>query len=385
MSLIGDAVSVEHRLAVIGRFNERVDAAQQAAEPTKAWVQRSVRREGAPRCPVRLRRVSLELVLRYGDALADLFVQYPDDITLISAYDQFVGHQPPGTRTPIDPVRVLTETSWWIDEWGTRWQHTDNGAGAAPVAGPITDLSKVADYVRGQMPDAEAPGRLDGAVQRLSRLGQRQYIVADMAAALWERYMRVRGMGAALEDVADDAHEMGYLLDALVEFHVALIRRWGGLGQVDAIQIADEFGWQRSLLMSRSDFQRTFAARYRAICDAAHEQGMAIVFHSCGNIAALIGDLIDVGVDVIDPLQSEALDLVWVAREYGGKVAFQGGLPEQTLQTMTPSEIRDEVRRLIDVLGSPFGNAYTIAPSNLILEDVPFDNLVAMFEACHQQ
>jgi len=101
MSLIGDAVSVEHRLAVIGRFNERVDAAQQAAEPTKAWVQRSVRREGAPRCPVRLRRVSLELVLRYGDALADLFVQYPDDITLISAYDQFVGHQPPGDAQPV--------------------------------------------------------------------------------------------------------------------------------------------------------------------------------------------------------------------------------------------------------------------------------------------
>src|SRR3990170_4167417 len=100
MSLTWDAVPIEERRAIIDRFNARVDAAQQAAEPTKAWVRKAIRREGAPHCPVRLRRVSLELVLRYGDALADLFVRFPDDITLISAYDQFVGHQPPGTRTP---------------------------------------------------------------------------------------------------------------------------------------------------------------------------------------------------------------------------------------------------------------------------------------------
>jgi hypothetical protein len=76
LSLTWDAVPIEERVAVIGRLNKRVDAAQQAAEPTKARVRKVIRREGAPRCPVRLRRVSYDLILRYRDALADLFVRY---------------------------------------------------------------------------------------------------------------------------------------------------------------------------------------------------------------------------------------------------------------------------------------------------------------------
>ena len=72
-------------------------------------------------------------------------------------------------------------------------------------------------------------------------------------------------------------------------------------------------------------------------------------------------------------------------REFGGKVAFAGGLPEQTLPTLTPAGVRDEVHRMIDLLGGPFGNAYILAPSNSLLPDVPLANLVALFEACHDR
>jgi len=109
------------------------------------------------------------------------------------------------------------------------------------------------------------------------------------------------------------------------------------------------------------------------------------VFHSCGNVSSIIGDLIDAGVDVMDPLQSEAMDLAWVAREFGGKVAFAGGLPEQTLPRLTPAGVRDEVHRMIDLMGGPYGNAYILAPSNSLLADVPPANLEALFEACHDR
>ncbi len=112
---------------------------------------------------------------------------------------------------------------------------------------------------------------------------------------------------------------------------------------------------------------------------------MAVLFHSCGNVFGIIGDLIDAGVDILDPLQPEAMDLTAVAREYGGKVAFCGGISDQRLAAETPVQVRDEIRRLIDTLGAPFGNAYILAPANSLMPEVPLENLVALFEACHDQ
>src|SRR3990172_6956710 len=294
MSLTWDAVPIEERRAIIDRFNARVDAAQQAAEPTKAWVRKAIRREGAPHCPVRLRRVSLELVLRYGDALADLFVRVPGGVTPISAYGAVLGGQSPAVRKPLDPIQALTEAASWVDEWGTRWAHAAGTSGASPVTAPLADWDDLDEYLRERMPDPAAPGRLDGALPKLAMIGRSHYCVGDLFGPLWERYNQLRGMNAALEDVAVNPPEAPRLLDALVEYQVEHIRQWGALGQIDAIQLADEFGWQRSLFMSPASFRRMFAARYRRICDAAHEQGLAVVFHTCGNVGALIGDLIDV-------------------------------------------------------------------------------------------
>jgi uroporphyrinogen decarboxylase len=110
---------------------------------------------------------------------------------------------------------------------------------------------------------------------------------------------------------------------------------------------------------------------------------MQVIFHSCGNITAIIGDLIDAGVDVLDPLQPEAVDLARVAREFGGKVAFSGGISDQRLVALSPQEVKDHVRWAIDTLGSRFGNAYLVSASNMMPPDIPLENLAALFEAAH--
>ena len=191
-------------------------------------------------------------------------------------------------------------------------------------------------------------------------------------------------MENAFEDLLAGGVESVALLDALVEYQVALIERWGSLGGVDAVFLTDDWGSQRSLLISPETWREVFAPRYRRLFRAAHDADLDVIFHSCGNVAAIIGDLVDLGVDVIDPLQSEALDLAWVAREFGGQVAFAGGLPEQTLPALTPAQVRDAVRRLVDLLGAPFDNALILAPSNSLLADVPLANLEALFEASHE-
>jgi uroporphyrinogen decarboxylase len=192
-------------------------------------------------------------------------------------------------------------------------------------------------------------------------------------------------MAPALEGFYTAPRETERLLDALTDYHAELIRAWARQPGVDACFLGDDWGTQASLMVSPAMWRRFFAARYRRLCDAAHEGGMLVLFHSCGNVFAIIGDLIDAGVDVLDPIQPEAMDLAAVAREYGGKVAFCGGISDQRLGTQTPAQVRDEVRRLVDTLGAPFGNALLLAPANSLMPETPLESLVALFEACHDQ
>ncbi|MGQ9592044.1 MAG: hypothetical protein ACUVYA_17320 [Planctomycetota bacterium] len=104
-----DAMTIDEARAALRRFQERVDRALAQAPPTKAWVRDALRRRGAPRCPVRLKRLSYGAILRHGDALADLFSAHPDDVVLAHAYEAFVGFHPPGRPDAVDPVRALTQ------------------------------------------------------------------------------------------------------------------------------------------------------------------------------------------------------------------------------------------------------------------------------------
>jgi uroporphyrinogen decarboxylase len=373
-------MTLEEKQDVIKRFGARVDAAVAASPPSKERIKRALSRQGASRCPVRLRRLSLDVILRYGDSLADLFCQYPDDAIFTPAYDLFVGYQP--QRPDLNPVRLLTEDSRWTDEWGTVWQHAAGGVGASTVANPLTDWSQLDEYLAKRMPDPRAPGRLDAARPSLEMHGKTRYFGGMAHMTLFERLHCLRGMENTFADFHTYPDEVGRLLDALTDYYVELVAAWGELG-VDGLFLTDDWGTQATLMISPAMWKKFFAGPYRRICDEAHRHGMHVVFHSCGNVAAIVGGLIDAGIDVLDPLQPEAIDQAEVARQFGGKVAFCGGISDQKLAVISPQETRDHVRRTIDTLGTSCGNAYLVGPSNVLCPEVPFENIVALFEACH--
>ena len=150
-------------------------------------------------------------------------------------------------------------------------------------------------------------------------------------------------MNRTFEDFYLYPRELNRLLDSLTDYYVELVRAWGQLGGVDGLFLTDDWGTQTSLMISPRMWRTFFAARYRLICEKAHRSGMQLIFHSCGNVTAIIGDLIDCGVDVIDPLQPEAVDLEQIAREFGGKVAFSGGISDQELAALSPQQVKDHV------------------------------------------
>jgi uroporphyrinogen decarboxylase len=380
-----DDSGLHERELLVTRFNERVDAAQQAQPSSKERVRAAVRRQGAARCPTRLRRLSHDVILRHGDALADLFVEYPDDTAFIQAYDFSVGYQAPDARISINAVQVLTTPSVWTDEWGTKWEHAEGGVGASPIDNPIKDWAQLDEYISHQLPEPDPTRRLMGARAAVRLHGPTSYVAGQTHLTLFERYHSLRGMENAFEDFYLYPKEADRLLSVLTDWYVEVIRAWGNLENVDAMWMGDDWGSQTALMISPEMWRRFFAARYRRFCDEVHRLGRDVHFHSDGNVIDIIGDLIDAGVDVIDPVQPEAIDMVRVAREFGGKVAFSGGLSDQRLATCSPQEVKDEVHRAIEVLGAPYGNAYILAPSNSLTPEIPLDNLAALFQACHDQ
>ncbi|MBM4091805.1 MAG: hypothetical protein FJ276_20615 [Planctomycetes bacterium] len=377
-----NTADLEQTRATLDRFNGRFDESHAKAPPSKRWVRRALHRRGAERCPVRLKRMSYDLILRYPDELANLFTQYPDDTVFAQAYEFCLGYRP---LTPMDPLRALTEAAEWTDEWGTVWHHAAGGVGATPARPSLTDWNQLDDYLARQMPDPREPGRLDAVLPALKRHGENRYFAGMTHFLLFERLHAVRGMEAVFEDFYTNPESLDRLLGALTDYYLDIIRGWARWEQVDAVFVTEDWGTQRALMISPELWRKFFAARYRRICDEAHRFGLDVVFHSCGNVMAIVGDLIDAGVDVLDPVQPDALDLKALAREYGGKVAFSGGISDQRLARQTPAQVKDEIRATIDLLGTAFGNAYLVAPSNMLTPEIPLENIVAMFEACHEQ
>lgn len=368
---------------ILARFEERVSAAFREHPRSKEWVRKALHREGAARCPIRLKRLSLDVILRHGDDLADLYCQYPDDVLCIQAYDYSIGHQR-ANKERLNEIHILTQSAEWTDEWGTRWGHAFGGIGATPVANPIADWSQLDDYLAHRIPDPHAAGRLDQAKRILAVHGDDKYCIALIHLALFERLHCLRGMENTFCDLHANEDEVSRLLEALCEYLVQLIGEWGRTN-VSGLFITDDWGSQTGPMVSPAVWQKLFKPHYRRIIDEIHRWNKEVIFHSCGNVMGVIPEFIDLGVDVLDPIQPNAMNIEEVGRRFGGKIAFSGGIDDQRLEDYTPAQVKDAVRHAIGNLGRPYGNAYLVAPANLITPTVPFENIRALFEACHEQ
>ena len=369
---------------ILGRFVERIDAAMQAAPPTKQWVKEALHRKGSGRCPIRLNRLSFDVIVRYGDALADLFCEFPDDLNAILPYDFTIGYQPPNRRPRINALEVMLRGARWKDEWGTTWGHAEGGVGATPVDFPLKDWGQFDDYLT-SVPDPRAPGRLDRAMSVLKKHAATKYCCGIIHLTLFERLHALRSMDQLFLDFYMYESELRRLMDTIEGYLLELVRYWAEIG-ADGLFFTDDWGSQTSLMISPKMWRAWFKPYYNRIFEEVHRLGMDVHFHSCGNVTQIVGDLIEVGIDILDPIQPGAMDVDAVVEQFGGRVSFCGGIDTQHLLCDgTPRQISETVRRLIDTVGRPFGGGLIVAPANVLTPEIPFENLRALFEAAHDQ
>lgn len=253
----------------------------------------------------------------------------------------------------------------------------------SPLAGQIT----IQDVINFPWPDPSDPGYIRGLRERLSyyRKNTDYAVVLGLPTPFGGTTRFLRGFEDWYMDLKADKKLAGALFDATVEHTAALAREIlkvaGDLA--DVVAFGDDLGLQNGPIVPPQLFRELFQPRFKRYFDTIKECTSAFIhFHCCGSIYKLLPDLIELGVDVINPVQVAAKDMdsSILGRKFGDTLSFWGGVDTQSvLPKGTPEEVKAEVRRRIKDLAP--GGGYVLGAVHNIQPDVPVDNILALYEA----
>ena len=236
-----------------------------------------------------------------------------------------------------------------VDPWGTRFENaaSENIATIGiPKTPPLASESDIGKLV---IPDPRLfAGLIADNLARLSAEDRDKYRVIFTSSGIWERIQYFRGMEQIMCDMIENPGFVHHLLKLCTDFWVSFIGELSPVrGEIDALYMFDDWGTQKNVMISPELWREFFGPCYRRITAAAHENRMDFWLHSCGKVTRLIGDFIEVGMDVINPYQSGVCGYEEVAEQYAGRIAFLTTVDTQsTLPHGTPEEVRAECPRL---------------------------------------
>jgi uroporphyrinogen decarboxylase len=293
------------------------------------------------------------------------------------------------------PLRSKSAVNWnppptdpgtLIDVWGVKSKqvpYREKGFYWEVSYCPLADAS-VQDVETYAWPDPADPGYTDRLAEEARALHEGTDFAIEASCgfySFWELACSLRGYEQLLLDLAENKEFVSALLARILEINLEGTRRF--LEQVgpyiDVFRAGDDLASQDNLLMSPGTFRQLLKPVYRKYLDFVKAKTQAkIVFHSDGNIVALLDDLAEIGVDAINPVQPSAVgDTAGLKRRFGHKLAFVGGIDTQTVLPFgSAAEVAAEVRRRIRDLGPQGG--YVLAAVHSIQADVPPENILAM-------
>ncbi len=232
-------------------------------------------------------------------------------------------------------------------EWGFTWRRLDRTMGQ-PESPLIEDPY---DLPRLKPPDPADPRRFDGLDDFLSRYPG-SFRLASLGLSGFTTMSFLRGFDRLMEDIVEDIRRVESLADVVFGFEEALIRQ-AALHPFDAIAFFDDWGTQNGMIISPALWRRVFKPRYARQFALAHSLGLAVYFHCCGKYDPIIPDFIEIGVDLLNISQPNLYDIPSLGEKYAGQVCFVCPVSYQTTSiTGTRQEIFDDVRTLVDCLGS---------------------------------
>lgn len=332
--------------------------------------------------------IAEETIISKGKKLLKILEKYPDDIVRIDPFPSFIGYKTADGREGSFDFYLNKDDTWtWVDEWGVKWMHTSDSVGVAPVDFPLKNYDGFEQYVRDVMPRGSFPSRIESANKQIKNIDSwnRKFLVGkgDMVLGIFERAKLIRGMDNLFIDFYYNKKMVQRLIRELTNYFLAEIEEWSKLN-VDAIYYGDDWGSQKNLLISPELWRELFKPYYVELINCAHRNNLSVIFHSCGAVTKIVGDLIEIGVDVIHPLQASCNDHSYLAKEFGKDLTIMGGLDVQReLITGNKDQIKKSLYNFVEIF-SKYNCGILLSPTNTIVPDTPIENIQFAFETMHK-
>jgi hypothetical protein len=291
----------------------------------------------------------------------------------------FVDYDPETADDYHEMPAVYRQGEYLRDNWGCLWYNMQDGLEGQVVEHPLADWSALDSY---SPPDpmllAERGPRdwaeIEEEIAEREAQGRPTYGGGER---LFDRLYFLRGWENLMMDFATEPPELGRLIAMLEEYELKLIRRWLEIG-VDVIGFHTDIGTQKGLMISPASFRKHLKPMFRRLFQTCRQGGSHVLLSSDGNLLEIVDDLVECGVSIHDP-QLRACTLEGIARAYKGKMCVNLDMDRQGFPFMTPAELRQQVKDIVDVLGSPEGGLMVMA--SVSGGDVPMPNIEAICEA----
>lgn len=273
------------------------------------------------------------------------------------------------------------------EEWGIKRKLGSNVPGTTLqqfffTYHPWEHFTEVSQVEEVELPDLDAPGRFDHAVRVVQHYKNTRLIFAGLHHCQWTKAWELRGMMTFMKDLHTNTKMAEAILDRLNDYYREVADRLLDIG-AEGISFAEDWGTNKSLFIPPSMWRKIFKPRYKVLFDRAKRRGGLVHFHSDGNITPIVGDLVEIGIDILNPVQPECMDQLEIKKDYGDKITIDTGMSVQkTLPHGTVEDVKKEALHTIEHLAP--GGGFVYGTSHMALYDVPVENVVALYDTCRK-
>ena len=284
-----------------------------------------------------------------------------------------------GNNAAMEGVRLTHDGETFVDDWGIEWVKE----------GPFNQIrrSPLADATAAAVEAYRFPAAsIEALVARLDALAPasgRYFTGVDVSPCAFEMVNRLRGMEQAMIDLAADPALAARLTGAASDFAVQLAATALDRRALDWLWTGDDVGGQTGMIMSPACWREAIKPHLARVVAVGKARGVWVAYHSCGAVRPIIPDLIELGVDVLNPIQGNCpgMNPLELKKEFGRNLAFMGGVDTQgLLPTGSAAEVYRETRRLLEGMTAD-GGGYILAASHTVPPETPSENMFALYRA----
>lgn len=272
-----------------------------------------------------------------------------------------------------------------IDFMGVGHRRTASSMHMSKMLHPLAQVDSVEQIQAYPLGHYASPENLQRVSRNVADLHAKGLAARSMQSlAVWEHAWYLRGMENLMVDMMSDDPMATALLDKVTGIALEQVELYVSAG-VDILLLGDDVGMQKSIMMSESMFCEWLKPRLYKLIQAAKRlnPSLVVIFHSCGYIEPFIPHLIEIGVDVLNPVQPECMDFEKLHEAYGDRLSFFGTIGTQTtLPFGTPETVRQTVERNLRIVGDQGG--LFPAPTHMLEPEVPLENILAYIDACRR-